>query len=260
MTKKNFYRTFWPVPSTLTDFLSVFAITVLLAGLLGGCGAIGLGTDPTKTTTTTTTDPVTLTQTTTTTEEPAPMSAGGFFKSENLAEHYKFETSRLTNHESTADKKISAITTTINQIMALDGPTPTEKLLSGIIATQQISMIQTSPGPSGIAAPKTMVDVADKNIGNFTGLVFGVWDRVDDSRNDGGDSSVNIENTGDGMVFYQSDKNSAYLQSAKYTLGDSKGDLSFSAPSFTPTNTTTDRNDITNTSTRTDSSDSSTLW
>jgi hypothetical protein len=238
----------------MKGILAVLAVAVFL----GGCGLTGQqGVKTTRITV----DPGSKVETTVI-EEPVQQTAGGFFESANLKNHYNFEIARFDRHEKVAEMKIGAIQSNVNQVMAMDGPTANEKFLYNLNANLLIDRIQTSPGQSGVKSPKTMVDVADGQLTNWLGLGLQVWDRVDTRRSRGDDTQVNIENLGDGMVFYNSNQNTAQLQSAKYTLGDSAGDLSFQAPSQVPTNSFTDRHDTDNS--RVDSasteSEETTLW
>lgn len=241
--------------------LSEIFLLLLLLMLSSGCSAIpGYGTGQTKTTKITV-DPETKIETTVI-EEPVQESSGGFFKSENLAAYYDFEKSRNTSHKESVKHKTSAIVANTEKIMQLTNVSDTEKLLSGIISNMMIDRIETSQGPSGIQAPKAFADVMDRNFTGLVNLGLGIWDRIDSSNSNDGDSAIVLNNTGDGNIFYQSDSNTLSQQTSKYTLGDSAGDLSFLGNTFTPAISTSDSNDTTTTSTRTDSanSETSTLW
>jgi len=236
----------------------IFAV-LAMAVLLGGCGLTG---GQQMKTTRITVDPDTKVKTTVI-EEPMQQTAGGFWKSENLEEHYKFETARTSAHNASVDKKVEAISQNVAHVMALNGPTPTEKLLVGVIGTLSINQIPTSPGPSGVKPPSTIVDFANGNAINLGNLMLNAWGVFGGDRgSEDNDTTTDIVNSGDGMVFVNSNQNTAQLQSAKYTLGDSQGDLSFQAPSQVPTNSFTDRHDTDNSRVDSASSESkeTTLW
>jgi len=234
-------------------------IPLLLIVFMSGCATIpGFGTVPMKTTRITI-DPETKVETTVI-EEPAQPTPGGFFKSENLEEHYKFETARVDKHERTANRKIEAIQENVNKAISVEGTTATERYMFALNANLLIDRIQTSPGPSGVKAPIVAGDVLDKNLVGGLNLALGIWDRVDARNSRGDDSKVEISNTGDGTVFYQSDKNNFSQQTTKYTLGNSTGDVSLASPSLTPANAYTDSNDVNNTRNDSANSETSTLW
>jgi len=234
-------------------------VVLAMVVLLGGCGLTG---GQQMKTTRITVDPDTKVETTVI-EEPVQQTAGGFWKSENLEEHYKFETARTAAHNASVSTKVSAISQNVAHVMALDGPTPTEKLLVGVIGTLSINQIPTSPGPSGVKPPSTVVDFANGNAINLGNMILNAWGVFGGGHgNNDNDTTTDIVNSGDGMVFVNSDQNTAQLQSAKYTLGDSHGDLSFQAPSQVPTNSFTDRHDTDNSRVDSASSESeeTTLW
>ena len=200
-------------------FLAIISI-VFCISLTSGCAT-------TKTTTVTTYDdqnrPIE-----TTIEEPTETTS--FFESGNLNKFYEHEGNRVDKFNALASEKISFIK---EQGLARqkDLTTPTERALSNIVDTLLVAQIPTTPPPDGIVQPKTMVDFFDKNFVSIASLGLqayglGLFGDVDRPQND---SSVTINNSGLGDVFYHSDnnKNPTYSVAGKssgyWDLGLSKG-------------------------------------
>lgn len=170
--------------------------------LLASCGS--------KTVVTTTN----LDGTKTTTESPS-----SFWKSDNLAMHYEFETARVTKTAEVAEKKLVALAEEgLRRAASLT--TDTERAMSSLITQMMMDRVQTTPPPSGQQAPKTAVDFFDKNgvaLLNTGLMAYRIFS------SDSGDSysestnSPTITNTGSGNVFFQSDGN----MSPEYTLSSS---------------------------------------
>lgn len=230
-------------------------VALAMAVALSGCGLTG---QQQMKTTRISVDPDTKVETTII-EEPVQQSAGGFWKSENLEEHYKFETVRAERHDASVAKKVDAISQNVSQVMALDGPTPTEKLLVGVIGTLSINQIQTSPGPSGVKPPTTAVDFLNGNAINLANLGLNAWGMFG-SRGNETDIATTISQSGDGMVLVNSNGNTLQSQTTKYTLGNSEGDLSFQAPSQVPTNTDSHNTDNSRVDSASTESKETTLW
>ena len=124
-------------------------VLIPIAALLAGCGA--------KTTTRYETDRLTGDPIEIVTERKS------FWQSENLDTHYRFEIERTRYAAESAEKKIIAIQTEAMRTAPLL-ETPTERALHGILTQMQVAMVQTTPGPSGIQAPKTMTDFWGANL------------------------------------------------------------------------------------------------
>jgi len=233
-------------------------VLLMLAMVFFFSGCAVLGQQPMKTTKITI-DPKNG-QETTVIEEPVQQTAGGFFESANLKNHYAFETARFDKHEKAVARKIEAIQENVNRVMEIDGPTPTEKYMFSLNANLIIDRIQTSPAPSGIKSPKTLADVAEGQLPNWMSFGLQIYDRADKRTSRGDDSDVAINNYGNGNVFYKSHKNNLSQQVAQYSLGDSEGDMEFAGSTFTPAITSTDSNDVNNIRTDSPSSEETTLW
>jgi len=231
-------------------------VTLAMVVALSGCGLTG---QQQVKTTRISVDPDTKVETTII-EEPVQQSAGGFWKSENLEEHYKFETARVDRHEKAVAKKIEAIQENVKRAIDIEGQTPTEKYMFALNANLIIDRIQTSPAPSGVKTPKTMADVAEGQLPNWLNFGLQIYDRADRRTSRGDDSEVAINNYGNGNVFYKSNKNNLSQQVAQYTLGDSEGDMEFAGSTFTPSVTSTDSNDVNNIRTDSPSTEETTLW
>jgi hypothetical protein len=132
----------------------------------------------------------------------------GFWESENLAGFYQFENNRVDKNADNVAKKIDSI-----QKQAMLGiqsaQTQTEKVLISTLAMVQLGHIPTTPNPSGQQAPKTAVDMLDRNLLGLLNLGVSAWG-VYELGNNGGDSyqdSPSIVNSGAGDVFFMSDNN-----------------------------------------------------
>jgi len=188
----------------------------LLLLVLAGCAP------STKTTTTLTYDaenkPVE-----TTVEEPIDTTP--FFESGNLNNYFEYEGKRVDKFNVLALKKIDFIKEQ-GLARAKDLTTPVERALSNIVDTLLVAQIPTAPPPDGIAPPKTMVDFVDKNfvpiaqltLQGYMGGLFGNYDRPQT------DSSVTINSSGLGDVFFQSQNNKNPLLTVS---GESSGTFDF---------------------------------
>jgi len=235
--------------------LGLLILSFLLL-LLSGCALLN---PPQTKTTRISIDPDTKVETTII-EEPVAQTAGGFWKSDNLAAHYDFEKARNESHEKAVDKKTSAIVANTAQMMRLSDVSDTEKLLAGIISNMQIDKIQTSPAPSGVKTPTTVVDFANGNAINLGNLFLNGWSVIKGGNGDDTTSSqVDIVNSGDGQVLVNSNRNSMAQQTTKTTVGNTDGGLTFSGmPNFTPSQS--DSNDTTATRTNSPNSEETALW
>jgi len=185
---------------------------ILSVLLLIGCAPT------TKTTTTMLDDNGKVTGTIT--EEPVAETP--FFESGNLNKFYEYEGSRVDKFNIMASKKIDFIKEQ-GTARQKDLQTPTERTLSNLVDTLLVAQIPTSPPPDGIAPPKTMVDFADKNLVPVASLAlqgYGLGLFGDSAKIPKNDSSVAINNSGLGDVFYQSDNNKNPIYSI---AGESSG-------------------------------------
>lgn len=154
-----------------------------------------------------------------------PVDTTPFFESGNLNKFYEYEGSRVDKYNALASEKIGFIK---EQGIARqkDLTTPTERALSSIVDTLLVSQIPTSPPPDGIAPPKTMADFADKNlipIGQLLlqGYGYGLFGDIDRPESD---SSISINNSGMGDVFFHSSNNK---NPAISVAGESSGTFDF---------------------------------
>lgn len=130
----------------------------------------------------------------------------GFWESENLSNHYEFENNRVDRNAENVTKKIDAIQT---QAMLAIGAATTqnEKVLVSALAMTQLNTIQTTPSASGMQAPKTSVDMLDRNLVGFANLGLNAWNTFGNNRGDDISDSPSIVNSGAGDVFYMSSNN-----------------------------------------------------
>ena len=155
-----------------------------------------------------------------------------FWQSENLDTHYRFEIERTRYAAESARLQIHAIQNEATRTAPLL-ETPTERALHGILPQMQVAMVQTTPGPSGIQAPKTMTDFWGVNliplmsVGLQAYQVFGGnWG--DSWSQQTATDSPEIAVTGSGNnVFFKSDHN----QNPAYSLSAvGHGRNAFTAP------------------------------
>lgn len=155
-----------------------------------------------------------------------------FWASENLETHYRFEMERSQHAAAAAAQKIAAIQTeAIRTAPMIEDPVA--RALHGILTQMQVALVQTTPGPSGVAAPKTAADFWSPNLVPMLGLglqayqVFGGnWG--DSWSNTSATDSPEISVTGAGNnVFFKADGN----QNPDYNLSSmGMGSTSLTAP------------------------------
>lgn len=154
-----------------------------------------------------------------------------FWQSDNLDRHYAFEIERTRWAAETADRKITAIQAeALRTAPLLDDPVA--RALHGILTQMQVAMVQVSPGPSGVAPPKTMADFWGANliplmsVGLQAYQVFGggwgdTWTQQTAT------DSPEIAVTGSGNnVFFKSDGN----QNPAYTMSVGEGANTLTLP------------------------------
>jgi len=234
-------------------------VMIMLLAALSGCSSIpGYGTGPMKTTKITV-DPDTKVETTVI-EEPVVQTAGGFFESKNLSNYYAYKDKREDNHKANV-KILSADIRALAEMAVAKSQTSAEAVLSAMNGALLIAQIDPSPAPTGEKPPTTISDFFTVNAGVILNSIFQGWNIIENhNRSSNSQSAITLTNTGDGNIFYQSDKNSLSQQTSKYTLGNTTGDLSLPGSTFTPANTYTDSNDVNNTRTDSANSETSTLW
>ncbi len=198
-------------------------MSMMLVMFLGGCaGATGK---------TTTTD--LATGKVVVTENP------GFFESENLDKYYEFEGKRADKHAEVATAKISAIIETGAANMA-NYTTPIERAQGGLITQMMVAQVPVTPPPDGIAAPKTMVDMFDRNLIPLLSTGLQAYSAIWGDRGESASAAdMTIANSGTGSVLVYSDGNSLqnYDLSANGDAGYISG-LTFES-SVTSTSTST---------------------
>jgi hypothetical protein len=193
----------------------LFACSIVLL-LLAGCGAK----------TETKVDPIT--------GQTVTIEESSFWDSGNSKMFYEMEMTRATEARASAEAKIAAIGAQAKAMQAA-AQTPTEALLTGVIATLSINAVPTDVRPSGIAPPKTVADVMDKSLVPLLGLglqayqVFGgEWG---ESHRTSRDQSPDMTITGTGnSIIYQSDY--ARTLSDDYNLSSMHGSVSASGSGF----------------------------
>lgn len=129
-----------------------------------------------------------------------------FWASENLETHYRFEMERSRHAAESAAQKISAIQTeAIRTAPMIEDPVA--RALHGILTQMQVALVQTTPGPSGVAAPKTAADFWSPNLVPMLGLglqayqVFGgSWGDSWSQQNSTSTDSPSVSMTGSGNV------------------------------------------------------------
>lgn len=201
-------------------------MVVMLAGLmlLGGCaGQQGK---------TTVTDPVSGRVTVT---EPGP----GMFESENLNKYYKFEGKRADKHAEVATAKITAIIET-GQANMQNYTTPIERAQGGLITQMMVANVSVTPPPDGIAPPKTMTDLFDRNLISLLSAGLQAYSLISGPGNHVSDSSMTVSNSGTGSVFVGSNGNSLqnYDLSANGDAGYISGITFGTGVTYTPATTT----------------------
>lgn len=184
--------------------------------LLVGCAP------STKTTTTLTYDDANKPVETTVEE---PIDTTPFFESGNLNNYFEYEGNRVDKFNVLALKKIDFIKEQ-GASRQKDLTTSVERALSNIVDTLLVAQIPTAPPPDGIAPPKTMVDLFDKNFVPLASLSLqayglGIFGDVDRPQSD---SSVTINSSGLGDVFFQSQNNKNPLLTVS---GESSGTFDF---------------------------------
>lgn len=189
------------------------AALATMALLLTGCAA---GTSATKTTVT---DPATGRVTIT-----EPTVEDGFFESGNLNKYYEFEGKRADKHAEVAQKKIGEIIKAGNAAMQ-NYATPVERAQGALLTQMLIAQVPVTPPPDGIAAPKTMTEMFDRNLIPLlsTGLqAYGlIWGNLGNSASS---ADMTISSSGTGSVFVNSSGNS--LQDYKLSADGDAGYIS----------------------------------
>lgn len=179
-------------------------LLVLLPTMLifSGCGG-------TRTTTTRSIDPATGTEVVKMTEEDTD-----FWESGNLRMYYEADGKRTDNHRAVADKKIDAIT--MNGARRTYS-TPTEATLGSIIDSLLIAQVRETAPPPTSAAPKTAVDLFERNLVPLAYLGAGVAGELMDMDigspfgMNGGEGSTSLEDVvAGGDLYINSERSDQY--------------------------------------------------
>jgi hypothetical protein len=170
-----------------------------------------------------------------------PVASTGIFESENLNKYYEFEGLRADKHAEVATKKIEAIIQTGAANMQ-NYTTLIERAQGGLITQMMVANVPVTPPPDGIAPPKTMTDMFDRNLIPLlsTGIqAYGlIWGNNGDSASS---ADMTITSSGTGSVFVNSNGNSLqnYDLSANGDAGYISGLTFGSGVTYTPQTTTT---------------------
>jgi hypothetical protein len=190
----------------MKKFSMLVCILALLPAMTG-C----IGTTNTRTTTTRAIDPDTGTEKVTMVEEDKD-----FWESGNLRMYYEADGKRVDAHQRLATEKITFIREQ-GVLRQADLQTPTERVLSNVVDTLLVAQIPTvAPAPSS-PAPKTAVDMFERNLVPLTHLAVGVGGELLDldiggpfGRNSGEGSSSLEEVVVGGDLFINSEKADQY--------------------------------------------------
>jgi hypothetical protein len=181
-----------------------FVITVLIGGLvMTGCAG------GTRTTTTRSIDPDTGMERVTMTEEGVD-----FWESGNLRMYYEADAKRTDNHRIVADKKINAI---MENGVRRTYSTPTEATLGSVIDSLLIAQIRDTAPPPSAAAPKTAVDLFERNLVPLAYLGVGIagelldWDLGGPFGMNSGEGSTSLEDVvAGGDLYINSERSDQY--------------------------------------------------
>lgn len=180
---------------------------ISIIALLAMTGCAGGTTTITRTTTDTLTGQVVVTEE----QQPAP----SIFKSENLEMYYNNDNQRVASHQLVA-------VTQVNGILANGArrvySTPTEATLGSVIDSLLIAQVRASAPPSTSPAPKTAIDLFERNIIPLAYLGVGILGAAFDwdiggpfGGSNGGDGSTSLrEVTIAGDFYNQSERNDQY--------------------------------------------------
>lgn len=185
----------------------LIALLVLLPALLlfSGCGSMG----GTRTTTTRSIDPATGTDVVTMVEDEPD-----FWESGNLRMYYEADAKRTDNHRAVADKKIDAI---VANGASRTYSTPTEATLGSIIDSLLIAQIRDTAPPPSSTAPKTAVDLFERNLVPLAYLGVGIagemldWDLGGPFGMNSGEGSTSLEDVvAGGDLYINSERSDQY--------------------------------------------------
>jgi len=178
---------------------------VMVLGLLSGCGGMG----GTRTTTTRSIDPATNTETVKMVEESTD-----FWESGNLRMYYEADAKRTDNHRAVVDKKIDAIVTNGARRTY---STPTEATLGSIIDSLLIAQVRETAPPPTSAAPRTAVDLFERNLVPLAYLGVGIAGELMDMDigspfgMNGGEGSTSLEDVvAGGDIWINSERSDQY--------------------------------------------------
>jgi hypothetical protein len=187
--------------------ISMLACILALLLALTGC----IGSKSTRTTTTRAIDPDTGTEKVTMVEEDKD-----FWESGNLRMYYEADGKRVDAHQRLATEKIIFIREQ-GALRQADLQTPTERVLSNVVDTLLVAQIPTvAPAPSS-PAPKTAVDMFERNLIPLTQIGLGIageafdWDIGGPFGANSGEGSTSLEEVvAGGDIFINSERNDQY--------------------------------------------------
>lgn len=179
---------------------------VMVATMLSGCIST---TGNKRTTTTRSIDPATKTEVVKMMEEDVD-----FWESGNLRMYYEADAKRTDNHRAVAEKKIETIE---ENGRARTYSTPTEATLGSIIDSLLIAQVRDVAPPPTSAAPKTAVDLFERNLVPLAYLGVGIAGEVMDwdiggpfSTNSGEGSTAMEKVTVGGDLYVNSERSDQY--------------------------------------------------
>jgi hypothetical protein len=183
----------------LVQAMAIVMVLGLLSGCMGG----------TRTTTTKSIDPATGNEVVKMVEEDAD-----FWESGNLRMYYEADGKRTDNHRAVADKKIDAIT--MNGARRTYS-TPTEATLGSIIDSLLIAQIRDTAPPPTSAAPRTAVDMFERNLVPLVSMGIGIagelmdWDIGGPWGMNSGEGSTSLEDVvAGGDLYINSERSDQY--------------------------------------------------
>ena len=185
----------------LVHVLAILAVAISLSA----CGS------NTRTTTTRALDPDTGTEKVTMVEEDKD-----FWESGNLRMYYESDGKRVDAHQRLALEKITFVREQ-GVLRQADLQTPTERVLSNVVDTLLVAQIPTVAAAPSSPAPKTAVDMFERNLIPLATLGIGVagavfdWDIGGPFGANSGEGSTSLEEVvAGGDIFINSERNDQY--------------------------------------------------
>jgi len=185
----------------------ILPIFLCLLAMLSLSGCISLG--GTRTTTTRSIDPATNTEVVKMVEEDTD-----FWESGNLRMYYEADARRTDNHRAVAEKKIDTI---VENGAKRTYSTPTEATLGSIIDSLLVAQVRDTAPPPAAAAPKTAVDLFERNLIPLAYLGVGIagelmdWDLGGPFGMNSGEGSTSLEDVvAGGDIYINSERSDQY--------------------------------------------------